>query len=138
MPERSEGPEAAPVDAERVAATLARIRTGVRQRQAWMATAAGDGGNGPVALLQVQKTQQIEQPIATSHRGLAGTPIVFAKKVVYRLFMKWYMRSILQQQNDFNRAVSVALQDLYERQQMLADALNDPAVEGASPARPPR
>lgn len=136
MPERSES--AAP-DAARVAATLARIRAGVRQRQAWMATASADGADGAAALLQVQKTQQLEQPIPTSHRGLAGKPIVFAKKVVYHLFMKWYLRSILQQQNEFNRAVSVALQDLYERQQMVADALNDPAAgERADAARPLR
>src|SRR5215467_488458 len=103
MQPTSHDPQGADPDAARVADTLARIRTGVRQLQAWTAVMrSGDRSNVPVALAQVQATQQVAQPIPSSHRGVLGLPIVFAKKVVYHLFMKWYLRSLVQQQNTFN------------------------------------
>ena len=131
------GSAASAPDAARVAATLARIRAGVRQQAAWAATAAPDRGNVPVSLANVQAAQQLEQPIPTTHRGAIGWPIVFTKRVVYRLFMKWYLRSVLQQQNAFNRAVTLALQDLYERQRTLTDAIaGGSAVDGSRTAEP--
>lgn len=126
-------------DAARVADALARIRTGVRQRRAWSATRSDDSVNGPLALAQVQAAQRIEQLIPTSHRGVLGIPIVFAKKVVYRLFMQWYLRSLVQQQNAFNRSVTIALQDLYERQRTLTEALiESPAADDSRSAALPR
>src|SRR5262245_7380376 len=117
-------------EAARVSETLARIRTGVRQQHAWTATRSETSGDGPVALLQVRAAQTLEQPIPTSHRGVIGQPIVFAKKVVYRLFMKWYLRSIVEQQNAFNRSVTAALQDLYDRQRIITESLIDASPDG--------
>jgi hypothetical protein len=112
-------------EAARVADTLARIRAGVRRRHAWTATMSESARLIPSTLAQVQAAQQLQEPVPTSHRGLVGRPLVFAKKVVYRLFMRWYMRAIVEQQTAFNRAVTTALQDLHARQLMLAEALAD-------------
>lgn len=119
-------------EAGRVAEVLAQLRAGVRQRQALLATVPEETLQLPASLAQVQATQYLERPVPHSHRRWLGPPIVFAKKVVYHLFMKWYLSSLLQQQTDFNRAVAVALQDLFERQRALARAIAE--SRGASSA----
>jgi len=72
-----------------------------------MATAQQAGAQRPAAL-------------ALDHRGLVGRVIVLAKKFVYQAFMKWFMSSLIEQQNAFNRASTQALRDLFERQRDLA------------------
>ena len=106
--------------AERVARTLDQIRAGVRQRQAAIATRPGRTGELPASVARVQLLQTLQEPLCTSHRPLVGPVVVFAKRAFFHLFMKWYLRSVVQQQNDFNRAAAVALQDLVERQRELA------------------
>ena len=113
--------------AARVAATLTRIRAGVRQRQALLAARPDGALELPASLAAVEATRQIDPAMPTSHRPIVGTAVVLAKKAVYHLFLKWYLRGLLQQQNAFNRAVSVALQDVYERQQWLVRALSEDA-----------
>ena len=120
-------------EAAHVAEVLARIRAGVRQRQALLAAVPEETLQLPASLAQVQATQYLERPVPVSHRGWLGLPIVFAKKVVYHLFMKWYLASLLQQQTDFNRAVAVALQDLFERQRALARALAEERSDRHAP-----
>ncbi len=116
------GPDLPP-EAARAADVLAQIRAGVRQRQALLATQPEDAPQLPASLAQVHATQYLERPVPQSHRRWLGPPIVFAKKVVYHVFMKWYLGSVLEQQTAFNRAVAVALQDLFEQQRSLARAL---------------
>ena len=45
--------------------------------------------------------------------------IVFARKAVTSLFLRWYSRPLLQQQNSFNRAVSLRIQELLDAQREL-------------------
>ena len=130
----SEGPGNASAAAARVAATLARVRASVRQRQALLAAIPDEALELPASLAAVEATRQIEPVMPTSHRPIVGRALVLAKKVVYHLFLKWYLRGMLQQQNAFNRAVSVALQDVFERQQRLMRALAEDDA-GTEPSR---
>ena len=123
----SEGPEDESAVAARVAATLARIRAGVRQRHALLAVPPEEALELPASLAAVEATRRIDPAMPTSHRPIVGTALVLAKKAVYHLFMKWYLRGLLQQQNAFNSAVTAALQDVFERQQQLMRALAEDA-----------
>ena len=132
----NEDQEQSAPDAARVAATLATIRAGVRQRQALLATPPRDTLQLPASLTQVQAAQDLVQPLPVSHRPGLGPLLVFIKKAVFHVFMKWYLRPIVQQQNAFNRAVAGALHDLFERQRSLERALSEnPAAldDGAEP-----
>ena len=95
-----------PPEAARAAAVLAQIRAGVRQRQALLATQPEDAPQLPASLAQVHATQYLERPVPQSHRRWLGRPIVFAKKVVYHVFMKWYLGSVLEQQRSLARALA--------------------------------
>lgn len=106
-----------------MADVLAQVRAGVRQRQALLATRPEDPRELPASLAQVLATQHLERPVPRSHRRWLGPPIVFAKKAVYHLFMKWYLASLFEQQAAFDRAVAVALQDLFDRQRELTRAM---------------
>ena len=129
----SEGSRDESATAARVAATLTRIRASVRQRHALLATIPDEALELPASLAAVEATRQIEVAMPTSHRPVVGAVLVLAKKAVYHVFLKWYFRGLLQQQNAFNRAVSVALQDAFERQQRLLRALAEDDA-GTGPA----
>ena len=133
-PKLEDGPEA---EAERVAAALEQVRAGVRQQQALLATYP-EVDELPASLAEVRRRQYLQRPIPSSHRPFFGRFVVLAKKAFYHLFMKWYLRPMLQQQNDFNEAVSIALQDLFERQAALARgaAVAASGVERASVSEP--
>jgi hypothetical protein len=107
-------------DPARVAKVLEQVRAGVRQRQAEMATFDADLAALPEALGRAHEIQFIQEPECVSHRPGIGRLIVFAKKAVYQAFMKWFMGSLIEQQNAFNRAATDALRDLFERQRSLA------------------
>ena len=125
----NEGQEQSAPDAARVAVALARIRAGVRQRQALLATPPKETHQLPASLMQVQAAQDLIHPLPVSHRRWIGPLMIFAKKAVHRVFMRWYLRPIVQQQNVFNRAVAGALYDLFERQRALERALaEDPGT----------
>ncbi|MCZ6726930.1 MAG: hypothetical protein O7A98_06185 [Acidobacteria bacterium] len=104
----------------RVAEILGQVRAGVRQRQAELATLDSELRDLPPTLARVQDLQYIEEPDCVSHRPIVGRVIVLAKKFVYQAFMKWFMSSLIEQQNAFNRASTQALRDLFERQRDLA------------------
>ena len=106
--------------AARVAEVLEQVRSGVRQRQAELATLDSQLRDLPPSFARVQALQYIEEPECVSHRGFVGRFIVLAKKLVYQAFMKWFMSSLIEQQNAFNRASTQALRDLFERQRDLA------------------
>lgn len=105
-------------DERRVDEILAQLSAGVRQRQAELATISEDLEQLPAALAYVHRIQYVEEPENVSHRPLIGRFIVLAKQVVYGL-TQWYHQALLRQQNEVNRAVSLALRDLFERQRML-------------------
>jgi hypothetical protein len=142
----------------RVAEVLQELRSGVRQRQAEVATlggAASGGGAGGAgaaglgqALLAVRSHEYVEEPVAFSHRPRFGRLIVFARKAFFHLFLKWFLRPVLAQQNAFNQAAGRMLQELAlaeergaRERRLLAARLADlagraAAQEGAAPAPP--
>jgi hypothetical protein len=149
-----EGPEtdAAPGDEERqrVTAVLDQLRAGVRQRRAELATmgpsagaatAAGDAGELQSKLLQVRQSEYVREPVPTSHRAGLGRWIVLARKAGYKLFGKWLVRPLLEQQNAHNAASAALLQELAESEARLARQVSELTVrleslERAAPRRP--
>lgn len=110
-------------DPSRVGEVLDQIRAGVRQRQAELATVDQRLAELPASLARVHEIQYVEEPQSVSHRPIVGRVIVLFKKAFYQAFMKWFMSSVIEQQNAFNRAVATALTDLFERQKRLAESL---------------
>ncbi len=104
-----------PPDLGDVAATLESLRAGVRQRRAELAT-LGDGAEAKLRLLDLKAKEFVEEPIPVSPRPILGRVLIFGRKVAFHLGFKWYMRPLLQQQNQFNQAVSTLAQDLALRQ----------------------
>lgn len=102
-------------DVAAVAATLETLRAGVRQRRAELAT-LGDGAEAKLRLLDLKAKEFVEEPIPVSPRPVFGRLLIFGRKVAFHLGFKWYMRPVLQQQNQFNQAVSTLAQDLAHRQ----------------------
>jgi hypothetical protein len=117
-----------------VAETLQALRSGVRQRQAEVATLGGFGGAGGACgmgmgeggagvtglaqgLLAVKSHEYVEEPVAFSHRPRFGKLIVVARKAFFHLFLKWFIRPVLAQQNAFNQAAGRMLQDLAEAEE---------------------
>ena len=147
------GSDAAPAagdeERERVAAVLDQLRAGVRQRRAELATlgasaasATGDGGDAELRgkLLQVRQSEYVREPVPTSHRPGLGRWIVLARKAGYKLFGKWLVRPLLEQQNAHNAASAALLQELAESEARLAKQVREltlrlEALERASPRR---
>lgn len=102
-------------DGDSVAATLESLRAGVRQRRAELAT-LGDGAEAKLRLLDLKAKEFVEEPVPVSPRPVVGRLLIFGRKVAFHLGFKWYMRPLLQQQNEFNQAVSTLAQDLAHRQ----------------------
>ncbi len=151
----------------RVAETLQQLRSGVRQRQAEVATiggvgdygaVGGSGGGGVTALAQgllaVKSCEYVQEPVAFSHRPRWGSLIVFVRKAFFHLFLKWFMRPVLAQQNAFNQAAGRLLQELAEAEErvvretrLLAARLTQleaargavaaPVAAGGDPTTPP-
>jgi len=147
------GSDAAPAagdeERERVAAVLDQLRAGVRQRRAELATlgasaasATVDGGDAELQgkLLQVRQSEYVREPAPTSHRPGLGRWIVLARKAGYKLFGKWLVRPLLEQQNAHNAASAALLQELAESEARLAKQVREltlrlEALERASPRR---
>ncbi|HEV8630081.1 MAG TPA: hypothetical protein VGV61_07160 [Thermoanaerobaculia bacterium] len=146
--------EADDAERERVAAVLEQLRAGVRQRRAELATLGSlsregplstDGGDSGVEmqgrLLALRQSEYVREPVPTSHRQGLGRWIVLVKKAGYQLFGKWLVRPLLEQQNAFNQATSVALQELAENEERLARQVRElqaqlVALRGAGERRP--
>jgi hypothetical protein len=107
-------PEDEDLERARVAETLERLRSGVRQRQAEVSTGAGAREEVRVRLLELKSHEFLTQPPCFSHRRVLGPLIVFARKAAFQLFMKWYLHPIVQQQNRFNQIASRLLEELAE------------------------
>src|ERR1700674_3631496 len=113
----------------RVAEVLQQLRSGVRQRLAEAATVGGlpgsldaPGGAAGTAqgLLAVKASEYVQEPVLFSHRPRFGKLIVGSRKAFFHLFLKWFIRPVLAQQNAFNQAAGRMLQDLAEAQERTA------------------
>jgi pilus assembly protein FimV len=111
-----------------VAEVLQRLRSGVRQRLAEAATMGGGlaaGGGTATAglaqgLLAVKSHEYVQEPVALSHRPRLGKLVVFARKAFFHLFLKWFIRPVVAQQNAFNQAAARLLQELAEAEERTA------------------
>ena len=109
-------------DDRQVAEMLERVRAGVRQRQAELATLSG-GEETKLRLMELETLEYVEEPLAVSPRPVVGGALVFLKKAAFHLLFKWYARPVLQRQNRFNQAASQLLHELAGNQARLAEAL---------------
>ena len=125
LPEGSEpAAEPAALPDPHVAEVLQEVRSGVRQRAAEAETAGSPGSLGSLGslgsdtarqgLLALRQHEFVAEPVPFSHRASLGRAIVFVRKAVYHLFLKWHARPLLEQQNGFNQAASRLLQELVE------------------------
>jgi hypothetical protein len=142
-------PAAGDEERARVAAVLDQLRAGVRQRRAELATlgasaasATGDGADAELQgkLLEVRQSEYVREPVPTSHRPGLGRWIVLARKAGYKLFGKWLVRPLLEQQNAHNAASAALLQELAESEARLAKQVREltlrlETIERASPRR---
>lgn len=117
MPEQPSTP-----DEQRVAAVLERVRAGVRQRQAELATLAG-GEETKLRLLELKTLEYVEEPLAVSPRPGIGPALVFFRKASFHVLFKWWARPVLERQNRFNQVASQLLHELVGTQARLAEAL---------------
>ena len=115
------GPLADPI-ASRVEAVLERVRAGVRQRQAELATLSG-GEEVKLRLLELKTLEYVEEPLAFSPRPVLGPLLVFARKAGFQAFLKWWAHPVRERQNRFNQVASGLLHELAGDQERLADAL---------------
>jgi hypothetical protein len=93
---------------------LQKVRSGVRQRRAESATLAAGGTETRNGLLMLKSREYVQEPVVFSHRPRWGRLIVFARKAFFHVFLKWYLRPVLEQQNSFNQAASRLIEDLVE------------------------
>jgi hypothetical protein len=115
-------------DALRVAEVLQQVRSGVRQRQAETTTLAGGAEESRNGLLALKAREYVQEPVALSHRPRWGRPIAFARKAFFHLFLKWFIRPVLEQQNGFNQAAARLIEDLVESQERTARELRQLAA----------
>ena len=109
----------------RVDEVLQQLRAGVRQRQAELATAGAGTDEARSKLVELTSKEHIHEPVPFSPRPVAGKWIVFVRKAFFHLFLKWYMRPVLQQQNDFNQTAGRLIQELIQGQERLARQLRE-------------
>jgi hypothetical protein len=97
---------------ERVAAVLERLRAGVRQRQAELASAGAGGDEGRLAVAVLRRSEFVEEPVLPRPASLPRRALHLARRAVFHLFLKWYTRPLLAQQNELNAAVARLLEEL--------------------------
>lgn len=143
--------EELPVD---VAATFARLREAVRQRAAEAATLEPGAEAAQGRLLALRELDTVREPVPVSPRRGLGRLIVFGRKAAFHLFLKWLVRPLLAQQNQFNQTASQLIEELVRSEERLRSELRrqaellaraglDPGIEpgsgtapGADDARP--
>ncbi|HEX9941328.1 MAG TPA: hypothetical protein VGG03_04875 [Thermoanaerobaculia bacterium] len=113
----------APQDDLRVAEVLQKVRSGVRQRRAEAATLAAGSEETRGGLLELKAREYVREPIPFSHRPSLGKLIVLSRKGFFKLFLKWFLRPVLEQQNAYNQAASRLIEDLVEAQERTAREL---------------
>lgn len=106
---------------DRVADSFDRLRSGVRQRQAELTTATGQSDEMRLRLAELQANEFIQEPVCVSPRPLIGPILVFGRKAFFHLFMKWYLRPVLMQINQFHGSVGSVVRDLVEANRVLGE-----------------
>jgi len=114
-----------PMDQPRVDEVLQQLRAGVRQRQAELATVGAGADEARFKLVELTAKEYIQEPIPLSPRPVVGKWLVFARKAFFHVFMKWYLRPVLEQQNAFNQSAGRLIQDLIQGQEKLARQLRE-------------
>lgn len=99
-------------DEARVAAVIEQLKAGVLQRRAERATAGGAASEARFRLLEMQRHEYVRQPVPVSPRPLLGRFLVFFRKGIYHLLLKWHARGVGDQQNSFNQATVRLLDEL--------------------------
>lgn len=126
-----------------VAATLERLRAGVRQRRAEAVTLGQGSDSTRNGLLALRAREFVREPAVVSHRARFGRLIVFVRKAFFHLFLKPFFRPLLEQQNAFNETASRLIQELAEGNERQARELRElrsrlaaleAKDEGAAPA----
>jgi len=112
-------------DETRVEEVLQQIRSGVRQRQAEVATLGAASEQGRHKLAELTAREYVQEPIAISPRPVFGRWIVFARKAFFHLFLKWFTRPVMEQQNSYNQAASRLIQDLMQGQERLNQRMRE-------------
>ena len=107
----------------RVAEVLQKVRSGVRQRRAESTTLVAGGEEARSGLLALKAREYVQEPVAFSHRPRWGRLIVFVRKAFYKVFLKWFLRPVLEQQNGFNQAAARLIEDLVESNDRMAREL---------------
>lgn len=107
----------------RVAEVLQQIRSGVRQRRAEASTLPDGGEEARSGLLALKTQEYVREPIAFSHRPRFGRLIVFTRKAFYHVFLKWFTRPVLEQQNAFNQTAGRLIESLVEEREKNAREL---------------
>ncbi len=122
----SENPQQPSLNEEkRVAEAIERIQAAARQRTAELSTLADRGEHRNLRLVELRNAEFLQEPFPVSPRPGLGRLIVFARKAMYHLFMKWHTRPVLIQQNRFNRAATAMIEDLLRDQKQLDTELRD-------------
>jgi hypothetical protein len=104
-------------DDVRVAEVLQQVRSGVRQRRAEATTLAAGGEETRSGLLELKQREYVREPVAFSHRAGLGKLIVLSRKAFFKLFLKWFVRPVVEQQNAFNQTAARLIEDLVESQE---------------------
>jgi hypothetical protein len=118
----SDTPSTPPPDL-RVAEVLQKVRSGVRQRRAESTTLVAGCEEARSGLLALKAREYVQEPVAFSHRPRWGRLIVFVRKAFYKVFLKWFLRPVLEQQNGFNQAAARLIEDLVESNDRMAREL---------------
>lgn len=108
----------------RVDEVLQRLRAGVRQRQAEVATISGSD-QARHKLAELTAREYVQEPIAVSPRPVFGRWIVLARKVIYHVVLKWFTRPVMEQQNAFNTTVSRLMQDQVQSHEALVQRVRE-------------
>jgi len=108
----------------RVDEVLQRLRSGVRQRQAEVATISGSD-QARHKLAELTAREYVQEPIAVSPRPVFGRWIVLARKVIYHVVLKWFTRPVMEQQNAFNTTVSRLMQDQVQSHEALVQRVRE-------------
>ena len=127
---------------QRVAEAVERVRAGVRQRQAELATLGDLDGEAAARLLELRAAEFLPEPQPVSPRPLLGALLVVARKAFFHLFLKWWSRPVVEQQNRFNRAAAELLREQLaaaeRRERRLRDLESRLAALESRGGEPPR
>lgn len=108
------------IEREHVAEVLDRLRSGVRQRHAELATTGSESDELRLRLTDLAASELVDEPVCVSPRPVVGRFLVLARKAVFHLFLKWYLRPVLMQVNRFHATVGMLVRDLVESNRRLA------------------